>query len=69
MNLPVHHGGSRPKLSITSTSPQPGQGTFSMFAPSIQNAGRIPCPRCIFIRAATRRIARLVTDIDGLLEM
>ncbi len=45
--------GSKPTFSITSISPELGQPTEPMSVPSIQNAGHMPCPRGIFIRAST----------------
>src|SRR6266576_5700462 len=41
-------------FSMTSTSPQFGQPAVPMLSPSIQNAGQIPCPNGILIRASNR---------------
>ncbi len=46
--------GSYPTFSMTSISPHAGQPTWPMSAPSIQNAGQMPCPRGILMRASTR---------------
>src|SRR6185312_220813 len=52
--LPWLMDGSRPMFSMTSISPQLGQFTLSMLAPIIQNAGQIPCPSGIWMRASKR---------------
>jgi hypothetical protein len=46
--------GSRPMFSMMSISPQAGQPTPETSLPSIQNAGHMPWPRGIWMRASTR---------------
>ncbi len=48
--VPCTVDGSKPTFSMMSISPESGQLTG---VPSIQNAGHMPCPRGIFIRAST----------------
>lgn len=48
--VPCTVEGSKPTFSMMSISPESGQLTG---VPSIQNAGHMPCPRGIFIRAST----------------
>ena len=46
--------GSNPTFSMMSISPQAGQPTLSMPAPSIQMAGQVPRPVGSFARTSTR---------------
>ncbi|CAM5226550.1 hypothetical protein SGLAM104S_06281 [Streptomyces glaucescens] len=52
-SVPCTVEGSKPTFSMTSISPELGQPTWPRSVPSIQNAGHMPCPRGIFIRAST----------------
>src|SRR6266850_6848980 len=57
--VPCTVEGSRPIFSITSISPHLGQPTLLISLPSIQNAGHIPCPEGILMRASNRPYACL----------
>ena len=46
--------GSRPMFSMMSISPLVGQPAEPMLLPSIQNAGQMPWPRGILMRASNR---------------
>ena len=52
--LPWLIDGSLPMFSMMSISPHDGQLTLPMLAPSIQNAGQMPCPSGIWMRASKR---------------
>ena len=52
--VPCTRCGSLPTFSMTSISPEPGHGVCGNCPPSIQNAGQMPCPRGIWMRASTR---------------
>ena len=52
--LPWLIDGSLPMFSMTSISPHDGQFTVLMLSPIIQNAGQIPCPSGIWMRASNR---------------
>src|SRR5262249_20371661 len=52
--VPRFWDGFWPRISIMSISPQDGQPTVLIEAPSIQNAGQMPCPWGTWILASTQ---------------
>src|SRR5262249_39178700 len=52
--VPKFTNGSWPRISMMSISPQEGHPTVLIEAPSIQNAGQMPCPWGTWIRASTQ---------------